>query len=254
MKIISLLNMKGGVGKSTSSLNISGGLANLGKKVLLIDFDPQANTTDILLKDLEPQIAIDQLLFNPEKTIQAIVNINNNLDLIPSSLELADSERQLSNQNKVPQHNRMAKILQQVKDYNYEYVIIDCPPIINLLTINVILVSNKIIVPIKPGKGAIKGYKVTMKNVMEIKENYEVNPTVKILLTSVTRNNTVKLIIDELKHLKNISNLNMYEQYIRFQDKPITTAEMENRLVINDTKTNVANDYIQLVHEIIKEQ
>lgn len=243
MKTISFLNMKGGVGKTTSSLNVATGLAMKGYKTLLIDFDPQANSTSIFINDL-PELAINHLIFNPTLTSNAIVSVDENLDLIPSSLDLAMSEMELCLQKKLPQHNRLLKILAEVK--NYEYVIIDCPPIINTLTINAILASDEIIVPIKPDKFAVSGFGITMKNVMEIKENFDCNPKIKVLFTIVSRNNTEKEVINQLS-----SATDTYESRIRNQPKPIAEASLENRVVIKDVKIPVAQDYIALVNEMI---
>lgn len=248
MKVYAFLNMKGGVGKTTSSLNVATGLAMQGNKTLLIDFDPQANTTGTFLKDDEyPSLTIEKLIFDPDQTKSAIIKVEDNLDLIPSSIELAETELELCTQKKMPQHNRLKKILEQVNN-EYDYVIIDCQPIINTLTINVILVADQIIIPVKPEKYALNGFKTTLRNISDLKENYEAHAQFKVLVTMKNKNNADKEIVSQLRALP----LPIYQTEIRYQAKPVADAANNDRLLIKD-KSNVASDYISLVQEIIME-
>lgn len=248
MKTYAFLNMKGGVGKTTSSLNVATGLAMNGYKTLLIDFDPQANTTDTFLSDDEyPSITIDKLIFETELTKSAIMHIEENLDLLPSSIDLAETELGLCTQKKMPQHNRLKKIIEQVQN-EYDYVIIDCQPIINTLTINIILAADKIIIPIKPEKYALNGFKTTIKNISELKENFEAKAEFKVLITMKNKNNADKDIVNQLREL----SLPMYTTEIRYQAKPVADAANNDRLLIKD-KANVAQDYKELVFEILAE-
>lgn len=248
MKTYSFLNMKGGVGKTTSSVNISAGLANKGKKVLLVDFDPQANTTSMFLDD-EPKISISDLLFDVEQAKEAIVTVKDNLDLIPATLELAASEMKLKLNQTIPQHNRLKKILDQVKD-SYDYCIIDCPPIINTLTINAIIASDTIVVPIKPDKFAVSGFQFTISTIKEISDGFDITPDCKILFTMINRNNTDKEVITQLHEAKAFK---IYNTQIRYQSKPVTEASLENKILIEDKTAGVAEDYRSLVKEFIDE-
>jgi chromosome partitioning protein len=248
MKVYAFLNMKGGVGKTTSSLNVATGLAMQGYKTLLVDFDPQANTTGTFLKDDEyPSLTIEKLIFDVEQTKSAIMHIEDNLDLLPSSIDLAETELGLCTQKKMPQHNRLRKIIEQVNG-EYDYVIIDCQPIINTLTVNVILVADKIIIPIKPEKYALNGFKTTIKNISELKENFEAKADFKVLITMKNKNNADKDIVNQLREL----SLPIYSTEIRYQAKPVSDAANNDRLLIKE-KANVAQDYKNLVAEIMAE-
>lgn len=248
MKTYSFLNMKGGVGKTTSSVNISAGLAERGKKVLLVDFDPQANTTSMFL-DEEPELSISDLLFNTDQAKEAIISVKENLGLIPATLELAASEMKLKLNQTIPQHNRLKKILDQVKN-DYDYCIIDCPPIINTLTINAIIASDTIVVPIKPEKFAVSGFQVTINTIKEISEGFDITPDCKILFTMINRNNTDREVISQLH---DAGVFKIYDTQIRYQSKPVTEASLENKLLIEDKKAGVADDYRTLVEELLNE-
>lgn len=280
-KTIALLNMKGGVGKTTSSINIATGLANKGNKVLLIDFDPQANSTDILLdikqeeifindevsnainnfdagalKDIlmrlnkyeYSEVFIDQMLFDPSirQTYQTQVE---NLHIIPSRLELANAEKTIRNGNEAI-HNRLWNVIKGIKN-DYDYILIDCPPIINVLTINVLNAADEIIAPIKIDRGAEKGLIMTIQELMVIATSYDLDILIRPLFTMVNKNNTQKRRIEVLRSFQN-NIVRPIESQIRFQDKPVNESSFKNKLVINDTKANVGQDYRDVVDELIE--
>ncbi|QIK56368.1 AAA family ATPase [Erysipelothrix sp. HDW6A] len=280
-KVIALLNMKGGVGKTTSSINIATGLANKGFKVLLIDFDPQANSTDILLDIQQDEIFInddvseainnfdaaslkeilmklnkyeysevfiDQMLFDPSirQTYQTQIE---NLHIIPSRLELANAEKTIRNGNEAI-HNRLWNVIKGVKN-DYDYILIDCPPIINVLTINVLNAVDEIIAPIKIDRGAEKGLIMTIQELMVIATSYDLDILIRPLFTMVNQNNTQKRRIEVLSSFKN-DIVRPIESQIRFQDKPVNESSFKNKLVINDTKANVGQDYRNVVDELIE--
>ena len=134
-KVITLANFKGGVGKTTSTLNIGAGLSILNKKVLLIDLDPQFNLTQSLGVDEENNTTIYEALTS-QKNVKPVV-ITDNLHLIPSSLDLIKAELELSSQFK--REFILSKVIESYKA-NYDYIIIDCPPALGLLTINSFIV------------------------------------------------------------------------------------------------------------------
>lgn len=280
-KTIALLNMKGGVGKTTSSINIATGLANKGNKVLLIDFDPQANSTDILLDIKQEEIFIndevskainnfdatalkeilmklnkyeysevfiDQMLFDPSirQTYQTQVE---NLHIIPSRLELANAEKTIRNGNEAI-HNRLWNVIKGVKN-DYDYILIDCPPIINVLTINVLNAVDEIIAPIKIDRGAEKGLIMTIQELMVIATSYDLDILIRPLFTMVNKNNTQKRRIEVLRSFQN-NIVKPIESQIRFQDKPVNESSFKNKLVINDRKANVGQDYRDVVDELIE--
>ena len=248
MKTISFLNLKGGVGKTTSAINVAKGLANAGKKVLLIDIDPQANATRNFLQKHEIETDISTLLLNPtEDNIRKSLHaVDDNLHLIPSTLNLSMAETELRLRQDLPQQFRVRTIIDSLKR-DFDYCIIDCPPIINLITINVVIASNMIILPIKVDIYAIEGYKITLEQIQNIKRNFHLILETRILFTMVNRNNTDKTIIASFSEDLKFVNT------IRYQAKPVTEASFNNQLVIENIKSNVGRDYNNFITELIKE-
>lgn len=247
MKTISLLNMKGGCGKTTTSINIASGLAEAGYKTLLIDFDPQGNTT-LSFGVLEPEYTIDQLLDDPNLTLDALIPINSKLDMIASDLSLSLSETKIRMNDKAPQHNHLKRVINKIKNH-YDYCIIDCPPILNLLTVNIIIASDVIIVPVTPEAYAVKGLNITIDNINQIKENFELDLDYKVLITMKNRNNTEQGIMEEIQK---IVKENMLKTTLRFQAKPIKTAVLTQTPVIFDKKAGIGEDYRHLVEELLE--
>ncbi|MFV0380925.1 MAG: ParA family protein [Breznakia sp.] len=243
MKTISILNMKGGVGKTTTSINLATGLAVKNYTVLIIDLDPQANSTDFYLKN-KNYVFIDQMLHGHD--VHVYETRIDNLSFIPSRLELALAEKQILLDNKA-QHNRLYKVIKKVKD-NFDYIIIDCPPILNLLTVNALNASDEVIIPIKVDKGAEKGFKITLQNIQEIADSYDLDIDHKILFTMVNKNNTDKQRIEDIT--ANRKN-HIIKTQIRYQSKPITSSAYFTEAVINGN-SNVGADYLQLVKEILR--
>lgn len=259
MKTIAFLNMKGGVAKTTTSVNVAVGLAMKGKRVLLVDFDPQSNTTSMFIKikseNNEPfkglEHTISSVLTGESSIEEAMIIVDENLTLIPSDLQLSNTEMALRMQTSVPQHNRLQKALKKVQS-KFDYCIIDCPPIINLLTINVIMTSDKIIIPIKPDDFAVYGYDVTTQNIDSIKKGWELDVDYKVLFTIVNRNNEEREIIERVKK---DSGGRYYNTTIRSQPKPIAGASRRKVPVVKDKnpKTGVAVDLRAFVDELLEE-
>lgn len=254
MTTISFLNMKGGVGKSTCSVNVSVGIADKGHRTLLVDIDPQSNSTSMFLDETPKENISGIIEGSVPGTKEAIVSVIDNLDLIPSSLLLANTEANLRAQTHLPQHNRLLKALSQVKD-EYDYCIIDCPPTLNMLTLNIILASSLIIIPIRPDRFALQGFGVTRDNLNSVRDSWGrdmgINFDYKILFTMVSRNNEERIIIEQLREL---TGPRAYKTEIRSQSKPVVAASSRSKPVIRETAQNagVAEDLRQFVTELME--
>ena len=193
-KIISIINQKGGVGKTTTVINLAAGLSMKGKKILVIDLDPQGNaTTGLGLSNTENSENTIYSVLNGTKNISEVINKTKfeNLNLITSNVDLSGLELETADDN------RRAFILKdQIMAYlkdsgeSYDYVLIDCPPSLSLLTIMALVSSNSLVVPLQTEFFALEGLTQLMKTIERIKSNLNPELLIKgILLTMYDKRN-----------------------------------------------------------------
>tara|TARA_B100000579_G_C22618521_1_gene750765 strand:- start:83 stop:883 length:801 start_codon:yes stop_codon:yes gene_type:complete len=193
-KIISVINQKGGVGKTTTVINLAAGLSMKGKKILVIDLDPQGNaTTGLGLSNTEKSDQTIYSVLNGTKNISEVIKKTSfeNLDMIISNVDLSGLEVETAGDN------RRAFILkEQIMAYLnnsrsiYDYVFIDCPPSLSLLTIMALVASNSLIVPLQTEFFALEGLTQLMKTIERIKNNLNTELVIKgILLTMYDKRN-----------------------------------------------------------------
>jgi chromosome partitioning protein len=205
-KIISLVNQKGGVGKTTTSINLSACLGKLGKNTLLIDLDPQGNTSIGLgLNNIDIKADIYEVLTNSVSIEDAIVKTNyENLSVIPATINLAGLDiefiKKFYENNGFHQNEQLKDVLNKIKD-KYDYIIIDCPPALGILTTNALVASDSLIIPVQCEFFALEGITQLLNSVIMIQSN--LNPNLKIegvLLTMLdTRTNIGLEVVEEVR-------------------------------------------------------
>jgi chromosome partitioning protein len=248
-RIIAIANQKGGVGKTTTAINLSACLAEAGQRVLAVDFDPQGNETSGLgiEKSTVEKTIYDLLVGECEIDECLISNVQDNLDLLPSNVELAGAEIELLEiENK---ENLLKTYLEKIKK-NYDFIIIDCPPSLNLLTINALTAANTVLVPIQCEYYALEGLSQVLKTVGLVKK--KLNPSLEMEGVVFTMYDArTNLSLEVVESVKNNLNQNIYKTII---PRNVRLAEAPSHgMPINlyDSRSAGAESYRLLAAEVI---
>lgn len=187
-RVIAMCNQKGGVGKTTSSINIGGALSQYGRRVLIVDFDPQgAATVGLGINANAVEDTVYTALFNPRMDVHSVIHHTDfeNLDIMPANIDLSAAEVQLVTE--VGREQVLAGVLRQVKD-EYDVIIIDCQPSLGLLTVNALTAADGVIIPVAAEFFALRGVALLMQSIEKVQSR--INPSLEVygvLVTMYTR-------------------------------------------------------------------
>lgn len=248
MKIISFVNNKGGVGKTTSTINVGAALSNMGYRVLLIDFDHQCNLTVSLGIPMSENETIADCLLNPNIKLP-IRSYSQNLDVIPTHLKLNQVEMQLYS---LPGNDFfLREILEKIEKNRYDFVLIDCAPALNKLTMNALTASTDVIIPVESEYLALNGLEVINFFISTIKKRTNPNLNITgILMTMFDIRNNLSKEVSELVEKK--YNEILLPTKIR---KNIALAEAPARhqhIFDYNPECNGADDYKNATNDILK--
>jgi chromosome partitioning protein len=254
-RIISVINQKGGVGKTTTVINLATALAELGKKILVIDLDPQGNaTTGLGVSNNDNDKNIYKIIIgqnNPNNCIQS--SCVKNLDLIGSNVNLSGLEVETANDPK--RAFLLKEMLEQNEDLfsQYENIFIDCPPSLSLLTVMSLVVADELLVPLQTEFFALEGISQLVKTIERIKINLNPNLNIRgILLTMFDKRNKLSNQVDEeaRKYFKDKVYKTVIPRNVRLSEAPSHGVPC----IIYDRGCLGSKSYLQLAEEFMKQQ
>jgi len=248
-KVLAITNQKGGVGKTTTAINLSACLALYKKRVLLLDIDPQGNTSSgIGLNRTKIQRCIYDVLINQAPIKEIIMNSQiKNLDVLPSTIQLAGAEIELVNY--ISRENRLKHALKTIKD-NYQYIIIDCPPSLGLLTLNSLTAADTIIIPIQCEYYALEGIGQLLNTINLVKENLNFSLEIEGILFTMydSRTNLSRDVVNEVrKYIKGRIFNSIIPRNVRVSEAP----SYGKPVVIYDKNSKGAIAYRKLAKEVM---
>lgn len=249
-KIIAIANQKGGVGKTTTSVNLAASLGVLEKKVLLIDADPQANASSGLGIDVEQvELGTYQLLEHSIKAEQAIIKTNSpNLDIIPSHIDLVAIEIELVDMDE--REYMLKKAITHLKEI-YDYILIDCAPSLGLLTLNALTAADSVIIPIQCEYFALEGLGKLLNTIKSVQKIHNKELDIEGLLLTMydSRLRLSNQVVDEVqKHFNEMVFTTIIQRNVRLSEAP----SYGESIINYDAGSKGANNYLSLAHEIIK--
>lgn len=247
MKIISLLNIKGGVAKTVSTVNIAAELGALGYEVLVIDLDPQSNATKYLNMYSSNEASAYELLRGEEFNYIKDTEFKG-LAIVPANIKLIMSEAEILSDTKKARETRLSKYIKKL-DRTFDYVIIDCPPALGMLTTNALAASDYVLVPIKIDKFALDGFEYLIESIEEAREEF--NPNLELLGAFVTMDKSTKVNKEMKQGLLDALGDRFFKQSIRENAEVVKSTFESKPLMYFNKNAMAAKNYKALVEEII---
>lgn len=249
-KIIAIANQKGGVGKTTTTVNLAAALGVLEKKILLIDADPQANASSslgIIVEEVE--FGSYQLLEHAISAKEAIVSTNSpNVDIIPAHIDLVAIEIELVDKEK--REFKLKEALADIKN-EYDYILIDCAPSLGLITLNALVAADSIIIPIQCEYFALEGLGKLLNTIKSVQKIHNSTLDIEGLLLTMydSRLRLSNQVVEEVKkHFQNMVFKTIIQRNVRLSEAP----SYGESIIAYDATSKGAVNYINLANEILK--
>ena len=259
MRVIALMNQKGGVGKTTTTVNLGAALAEAGKRVCLVDLDPQAHLT--INYGVEPSadvVSLYNMLVDGASFLEAVFKIDDNIALVPSSIDLAAAEVELVG---VLGRETLLKKRLDSAQHDFDFILLDCPPSLGLLTLNALAVADEVIIPMQPHFLALQGVAKLLETVQLV--NKRINPKLRVsgivltMFDSQTKlsNEVVAelnaFILDALGKQLPWAGARIFKTKIRRNIKLAESPSFGKHIIAYEPSSNGAADYRALAREVL---
>ena len=249
-KVISIANQKGGVGKTTTAVNLAASLAHLNKKILLVDIDPQGNSTSgVGVERGDVDFCSYDVLVDGIETAKVVKETNvTNLHVIPSTIQLAGAEIELV--SAVSREARLKQSIEQVKA-NYDYVLIDCPPSLGLLTLNAFSASDTVLIPVQCEYYALEGLTQLINTIRMVQKHLNSNLRIEGVLMTMfdARTNLSAQVIDEVKkYFGDKVYKSVVPRNVRLSEAPSHGLP----IIAFDPRSRGSEVYVELAKEVLK--
>lgn len=246
-QIIAILNQKGGVGKTTSTINISAYLAKMGRSVLIVDLDPQGNATSGLGVMANSVVTTYDVLINNQLLSGAIINTDNSdISIVPANSELAGAEIELVNQV-----DREQKLKNALARADYDYILIDCPPSLGLLSINALTAADSVLIPVQAEYYALEGLTQLLGTIQRVRDG--LNPNLSLLGVAVTMyDSRTSLSENVYKELKKHFGQKLFNTVIPRNVRLAEAPSYGKSILAHDKWSRGARAYKSLAKEIDK--
>lgn len=255
MRTIAVVNQKGGCGKTTVSINLAGAFAELGKKTLLVDMDPQSHCTVGLAV---PEEQIEQSIYDclisksrgePIKLTEILWQINDKFDLAPASIDLSAFDQQMN--GIAERESCLKKVLDELKD-SYDFVIIDCPPAVGILTFNALYAASEVIVPVETGYFSLHGLSRQLETLNILCEKSD--RKMKVMVLASMYDIRTKMAREIMVELRSCFGGKMFRTIVNFNTKIKEAASFGQPVLEYDPASKGRNDFLALAEEVINSQ
>jgi chromosome partitioning protein len=248
-KIIAIANQKGGVGKTTTAVNLGGSLGVLEYKTLIVDADPQANATSGVGFDPKQTKNIYDCLINDLHPSEVILKTENpNLDILPSHIDLVGAELEMIN---MPQREYLlGKVLDKIKD-SYDFILIDCSPSLGLITVNALTAANSVMVPVQSEYYSLEGLGKLLNTIKIVQGRLNTDLDIEGLLITMydTRLRLANHVVEELKtHFQDL----VFDTVIHRNTNLAEAPSHGETIIMHDASSKGAINYLNLAREILQ--
>ncbi|MBY5960062.1 AAA family ATPase [Membranicola marinus] len=251
-KIVAIANQKGGVGKTTTAINLAACLAILEQKVLVIDLDPQSNTTYGLgIQKDDVETSVYDCLMNESSAREAIMETETpNLFVLPSSIDLVGAEVELAHATN--RHGRVQLLVRELQD-DYDFIFIDCLPSLGVLTLNALTAADSVLIPIQCEIFALDGLGKLKNTIRLVRQNFNPELTIEGIILSMydKRLRLANMVVEQVQnHVKDY----VFETIIHRNSKIGESPSVQKPVIIYDAGSKGARNFLNLAHEFINKQ